>query len=419
MERIGRAAGLIAPLSLLTVVFSISAFGQESIEPSLAGDAAAELRKVINRSDYNLRLGPVLVGLAASTEIEYNDNINLSDHARTGDWIFQPQFNVGVDWRVTPVNELRLDLGFGYQAYLNHSDLNSTALLVTPDSLLSFDVYSGDFRINFHDRLAVQQNPVDTIDLSNVARFERLENSAGVWALWDLNQVKLLAGYDHYNFQSLESTFDYLNRSEEQFLFSGSLILNRTTTTGLRGTAALINYSSNAVFANATQFSVGPFLEMNLSEYTRIRAAAGYEGFYFRGSVPGQTNSNQNSWFADLDIIQRLNRYFTQYVNVGYDNELGVTTEFQRIAFVRYTGEWRVNSRLNVALQGFYEHTLESASIFGEERASLYGGSIFLSARLIPRVTVGLAYLFTARNSDIPDRHYSQDRVIVRVGYDF
>jgi hypothetical protein len=64
-------------------VLANSGLGQESIQPSMAGSAAAELRKVINRSDYNLRLGPVLVDLSASTEIEYNDNINLSDHART------------------------------------------------------------------------------------------------------------------------------------------------------------------------------------------------------------------------------------------------------------------------------------------------------------------------------------------------
>ena len=317
------------------------------------------------------------------------------------------------------MNELRLDLGVGYQAYLSHSNLNSTALLISPNSLLSFDVYVGDFRFNFHDRLSLQQNPVDTIDLSNVARFERLENTAGVWAVWDLNQVKIMGGYDHYLFQSLDSTFNYLNRSEEQFLFSGTVILNRTTTTGIRGTAALIDYNSNTVFNDATQFSVGPFLEMDLSPYTRIRAAAGYEALYFRGHNAAQAQSDANGWFAELDIVQRLNRYFTQYLNTGYDTELGVTTAFQRIAFVRYTGEWRVNSRLNVVLQGFYEHTRESASIFGEESASLYGGSIFLSTRLARKVTAGLGYLLTLRDSNIADRHYSQNRIIFRIAYQF
>jgi hypothetical protein len=220
VARIGPAVALIVRLSLLTVALSISAFAQESIQPSLAGDQVAELRKVINRSDYNLRLGPVLLDLSASTEIEYNDNINLSDHAKTGDWIFLPQVNLNMDWQATAVNELRLDLGFGYEAYLNHSNLNSDTLLIAPDSLLSFDVYVGDFRFNFHDRLSIQQNPVDTIELSNVARFGRLENSAGVSAVWDLNQVKIMGSYDHYLFDSLDSTFDYLSRSEEQFLFS-------------------------------------------------------------------------------------------------------------------------------------------------------------------------------------------------------
>jgi hypothetical protein len=408
-----------AVLSFLTASFCIPSLAQESIRASLAGDAAADLRKVINRSDYNLRLGPVLIDLSASAEIEYNDNVNLSDRAKVGDFILRPQINLNLDWQATQANELRLDLGLGYAKYLSHSDLDTSALLVSPESLLSFDVYVGDFRFNLHDRLSIQQNAVDTIDLSNVARFERLENSAGIWALWDLNQVRILAGYDHYLFQSLDSTFDYLDRSEEQFIFSGSVNVNRTTTIGSRGTTALINYDSNRVFNDGTQFALGPFLETDLTPYTKIRVAAGYEGLYFRGNAPGQSQSDENGWFADLDIIERLNLYYTQYLNVGYNTEVGVTTSLQRIAFVRYTGEWRVNSKLNVAVQGFYEYTQESASLFGEEHASLYGGGVFLSYRFLQRLTTGIGYLFTARSSDISDRNYSQNRVIFRIGYDF
>ena len=71
------AGKFAAGLSLMTAAFGIPALAQESIQPSLAGDAEAELRKIIRRSDYNFRLGPVLADLSASTEIEYNDNINI------------------------------------------------------------------------------------------------------------------------------------------------------------------------------------------------------------------------------------------------------------------------------------------------------------------------------------------------------
>jgi hypothetical protein len=419
MERTNSAVGLIVGLSLLTAALSVSAFAQESIQPSLVSNQAAELRKVIDRGDYNLRVGPILADFSASTEIQYNDNINLSDHAKTGDWIFVPQVNLNTYWPVTELNELRLDLGFGYQAYLNHSNLNSDWILIAPDSLFSFDVYVGDFRFNFHDRISIEQNPVDTIELSNVARFGRLENSAGVSVIWDLNQVKIMGGYDHYLFDSLESTFYYVSRSEEQFLFSVDVILNRTTTTGIRGTAALVDYNSNSVFNDATEFSVGPFLEMQLTPYTRIRAQGGFEGVYFHGNAAGQPSSPSNGGFAYLDVIQRLNRYFTQYLNIGYDTQLGVTTAYQRTAYARYTVEWRVNSRLNLAVQGFYEHANESASSFGSEHPSLYGASIFWSTRLTKRFTVGLQYIFTGRTSNLPDRSYSQNQCIFRIGYNF
>src|SRR5271166_6139295 len=39
-------------------------------------------------SKYNLAVGPVRVNVAAGVGIEYNDNVNLSDHDRQSDFIF-------------------------------------------------------------------------------------------------------------------------------------------------------------------------------------------------------------------------------------------------------------------------------------------------------------------------------------------
>jgi hypothetical protein len=70
-----------------------------------------------------------------------------------------------------------------------------------------------DFRINIHDRMQLQQDPIQEGALSNVVNYGRFENTAGLSVLWDLNKLLLQVGYDHYNFVSTTNRFDYLNRN--------------------------------------------------------------------------------------------------------------------------------------------------------------------------------------------------------------
>ena len=93
----------------------------------------------------------------------------------------------------------------------------------------------GVLRLNFHDRFAIVQNPIDEPTLSNVARFDRFQNSAGVTAFVELNDLKFVFGYDHFTFDSLDSEFDSLDRREEQFYGSASLRFTDAVTAGLDG----------------------------------------------------------------------------------------------------------------------------------------------------------------------------------------
>ena len=78
------------------------------------------------------------------------------------------------------------------------------ALLVAPGSQIAFDFFVGDFRINIHDRLSSARSD-RRAGLSNTVDYGRLENYAGLSVLWDLNQILLTVGYDHYNLR-----FDYI-----------------------------------------------------------------------------------------------------------------------------------------------------------------------------------------------------------------
>jgi hypothetical protein len=155
---------------------------QDAIRPSLAGEQTSEARRQdIEHIPYNLLVGPIRFRISASVGVEYNDNINLAQHdGKQDDVIIRPQVNFDAIWPITQLNTLRFDIGIGYSAYIQHSGNNTNGILVTPGSQLAFDIFVGDFRINIHDRMSLQEDPISEGQLSNTADYGRFENTAGI-----------------------------------------------------------------------------------------------------------------------------------------------------------------------------------------------------------------------------------------------
>src|SRR5436853_1730173 len=268
-------------------------FAQDAIRPSLAGQAASDARQQdVSRIPYNLLLGPVRFRVGASVGVEYNDNVNYSDDGTfvipnpTGpgtitisaspqdDVIVTPNLTLDMIWPITQLNTLRLDLGIGYSFYLDHSNYNTDNILIAPKSQLAFDIFVGDFRINIHDRMQLQQDPIQEGALSNVQDYGRFENTAGVSVLWDLNKILLQIGYDHYNFVSTTSAFDYLDRNSEMLQGSAAFIINPTLTVGAEGNAVFTRFDQNILNDNE-DYSLGGFVEVVLTNNLKVRAAGG------------------------------------------------------------------------------------------------------------------------------------------------
>jgi hypothetical protein len=405
--------------SLLCMLPSHQASAQESVRPSLAGDRIASLqRPAIDSSNYNLKLGPALINLSSGLQLEFNDNITLSEHNRESDLIIRPSINASALWQVTELNALRLDLGIGYVKYLNHSQFDTGGLLIAPNSNVSFDVYVGDFRITLFDQFSIQQNPVDEITLSQVGKFERFQNAAGVTVLWDLNAVTLVSGYTNYLFKSFDSEFKFLDRTEQQFFSSAALRLNDATTVGLRGAGAVITYDQQ--FQNdGVIYSFGPFIEAQLTPYMRVSLEGGYQGGRFETGGLNGDKSNLSTFYGRLVLDHRLNPYWTDSLSVGHETTTGLTTNSTTVSYVRYSAYWRVNSRTNLDLSAFYEHADDSPGIFQSEAVDRYGFGATIDYRVGRHITLSLAYQYLNRVSDLPDRGYYQNRVFCTLGYDF
>jgi hypothetical protein len=168
-------------LSLLSISLSMA---QELPRPSMA-------RHEDNTplpTTYNMKVGPVLFDLTGSVDSEFNDNIGLNNTGAKSDFLITPEVGLGIRWPVTETNTLALTTSLGYTRYLIHPQFSSDNILVAPNSELSFDVFVGDFKFNFHDAFSYEQDPVNEGDFSNVVTFDRFDNDAGVAVIWDLNQ---------------------------------------------------------------------------------------------------------------------------------------------------------------------------------------------------------------------------------------
>jgi Putative beta-barrel porin 2 len=391
---------------------------QDAVRPSLAGEEAAEARhQSIENIPYNLLAGPVRFRFSITTGVEYNDNINLAQVNKESDVIIRPQFNINAIWPITQLNTLRLDLGIGYAFYINHSEANTNAILIQPGSQLSFDIFVGDFRINLHDRFSLSQDPVDEIQLSNVVDYGRFENTVGVAVLWDLNKAVLTFGYDHYTYISTTDTFSYLDRNAEILSFSAYFALTSTTGGGIESSAVFDYYNEN-VLNDSRTFSIGPFIETQITNYLRLRAAVGYQFVNFDSGGIIRDQSDSSDWYGNIVLSHRINAAITQTISAGHESTLGVDSNFIKLNYVRHTATWAIINRVLLATELFYEEGDDSGGILSEH-IQRYGGAATVGYQLTPHITLGLRYQYTQKQSDLPLRDYKQNRVTLDGTYSF
>jgi hypothetical protein len=409
----------IGPLCLIALLGAASlGYSQDAVRPSLAGEASSEARQQdVSRIPYNLLLGPVRFRVSATVGAEYNDNVNYADVGKQEDWIFTPSVNFDAIWPITQLNTLRLDLGISYALYVDHSNYDTRGILIAPNSQLAFDIFVGDFRINIHDRMSEQQDPIAEGALSNVANYGRFENTAGVSVLWDLNQVLLTVGYDHYTFVSTTSAFDYLNRNAEQLSGSGTYVINPTMRVGIEATG-VFNYYNQHVLNDSTTYSIGAFGETEITNNIKLRIAGGYQAINFdrNGSV-GDVN-DLSDYYANILVTHRLNAVISQSLSAGHESQLGVNSNYITLNYVRHTVTWNILRNTLLSTEFFFEDAEESGGFIGEHFQRL-GGAATAGYQLTPHITLGLRYQHTTKDSDVALRDYNQNRVSLDGTYSF
>jgi hypothetical protein len=424
LAHVNRPSKCIALVFFLPLLCAASiARSQDVVRPSLAGEAAAEARRQdIEHIPYNLLMGPIRFRVSATLGVEYNDNINLAEVNTQEDVIIRPQVNVNAIWPVTQLNTLRLDLGLGYAFYVDHSNADTSGVLISPGSQLAFDIFIGDFRINFHERPSLQQDPIAELALSNVVDYGRFENTVGVSVLWDLNKAVVTLGYDHYTYISTTSMFNYLNRNAEELSGNVDFAVSSTTNVGLES-YAVFNYYDKNVLNDSTDYAFGAFAETQLTNYLKVRVAGGYQWISFNnGGVvstgPFHDSGKLSDYYANILISHRINPAIVQSLSAGHESQLGVNSNYITLNYIRHTVSWNIIRNTLLSTEFFYEDADESGG-FIREHLHRFGGAIAVGYQLTPHITLGLRYQYTQKDSNVPLRDYTQNRVSLDGTYSF
>ena len=305
-------------------------------------------------------------------------------------------------------------------------------------------MYAGDVKINFHEQFSLQDGSVDQGALSGVAQLGRFTNVIGARVLWDMNDVIWSLGYDHFNFittggadsstGSVATSVAQLDHSTDQISSSASFRLNSVAIGGFEVTGSASKYPKSSA-SDFSSLSVGPFLELQLTRYTHMYAGAGYKAFISAGDGTAgavSLNSNvavpsrggtQSGYYANLSFIHALNRYYGDRLDIGRSDEADALNGRAQTSFIRYSSNWKVNSKVSLNFGLFLENVHE---VTGTALNSLIpadywraGVTVGTGYRFTEHVGMGLGYQFTTKNSQRADQSYTQNSVTISLGYQF
>jgi len=382
-----------------------------------AANMARETRQQVDDSQATMRVGKVSFRMAAGLRQEYNDNIGLAPKAREHDFITTPHLTLGMHWPASQLNSLDLILGFAYSKYWRHPSLDTSGILIEPTSMLDFNVYVDDVRINIHDRIGIQQDPIATSQLSNITTFRRLNNTSGISADWDLNQIILTSGYDYTIFRTLDDGYEYLDQNSHEFYGRIGYRYAPQLTFGLLGSYIITDYERE-VQNNGRTWSVGGYTDAILSEYLRGGASVSFQGSSFDNNGTIGDTSSFNSVVFTATLNNQLNRWLNHALTLRRYTTLGIGTNFTDVYRVDYSVNAEIVQQVTTALSFYHEWFRDSAGILAQ-KGTRWGVGPTIGYQMTPSTRLTIGYQRTERDANYNLFDYTQNVAFFDVNHQF
>jgi hypothetical protein len=417
-------------IALILLLAIRSAPAQEALQNAQAGqNASAAQAKQLQSSDYTFKDGDFRVLVLPSMGLQWNDNINLSQTNVMDDYILSPSVGVTASYPLTQRNVLFLNITAGYQRYLDHPNLSTFDLNSSSGTGLSFEMGIKDVTLNFHDWMNYTKDGAGNGTVANTADYGTFQNTAGLLATWDLNQVSLSLGYDHQNVLATSAQFDSNNRSSEMIFAQAGFQIHPKVTVGLEASTSFTAYQQS-VFNNNDSYTIGAYTTFRPSAYFSVSLHGGLSTYQFQDTSTTniQTGtriqtSSVNSWYGDVSISHQVRESISYSLDAGHDLQLGTQSALVEDWHVGPNITWSIIRDLSFSTGLFYTHGDQGVGSTGNASGTAsgsydwYGGSLSLGHPLTSWLVLGLTYRLTFRSSSTPNDGYTQNLVGLQLTY--
>jgi len=385
---------------------------------------------------------PVEFQMSLGISTEYNSNITLSDSVDSSlgsvpgnvgasnsslgsksDLVSEAQLTLSGAWFLTEQSQLSMAIDFGYQKYLNHTDLDG--IVMDLPTALSYSFTTGDLKWTIHDSLTVSNDASNQPELSGIDKFGELTNDAGLDVAFAAgSRITLSAGYERYDYYSTTSgalatsgpsnltspsASDSLDHSSDSVQFAAIYDLVPSARTGLGASMTNTSYSDDSR-GSSTAYAVGPFFNATLTPATKVFASAGYQVM--------NGDSGGDNWYGSLEISNQLNRIYSQTLDASHSVGLGIVSDTFALDSLRYAGNLELRRDVTLTLDVFVDHGTEQGGGI-DEKLTQYGGGLTVRVQLTRAIQGSIGWEHIGKSSNIVGRSYQQDRVFSSLSWAF
>ena len=367
--------------------------------------------------NFTFKVGPVNFRVGAGLRTEFIDNVFDTATNRQSDLIVAPSIYLIGHWKISPMNDVIVNLGFGYTAYLEHSALSSVTrnIDIAPGSDLAFKVRIGDVSLRLYERPSLGQDSSYQLTLPNDVFYYTFTNHLGLSLFGDFNALQIQATLDRTDSIPLGSTaasangsanasvntsanaaaVGTLEHSIDTLSSSATYRLSDTNSIGLEGSVSIIKYKEDFQ-NNGVSYRLGVFVGSQLSEYISLRVSGGYQIMNFNtGGLNQDTSSNSASPYGLLALTHHVNRYLSHTLSITHEADLGSTTNSVDMTDIAEQAVWKISPNLSLNIGGFYEFGTESGP-FGQS-IRLFGLTASTGWNLSRKLSVNVYYQLTDR----------------------
>jgi hypothetical protein len=397
--------------------------GQEALRSALSADAAIASQSATNAAPTPdaLHIGPVKLNLGTYAGMSFEDNINVSQNNPRSDTSIHAGLDLGFLWPATDSSRLQFDSQIGYVTYLAHT--RSDSIEIAPNSALTWNISFEDGSLALYDQFDYSQEVITVPSVSGLNSLPRLNNTIGVRAQWLPGKWLLEAGVSHNDFLATDSAFDYLDSASEYFFARGARRFTDKTDAGLEFSAGQTDYRLS-VQQNNRSYSVGPYLDWNVTEFFSASVRGGPTIYSFESNGPGQPSKTLTAYYFNLDLTHRLTEFISHELSAKREVNLGLNrgNDYNEQLSVNYAIHWAATQNADLSLGLAYEQGTQPLTIDLSpvtENFARFGVSSGVNYRLTENLGGSLNFSHWERTSNLNGNNYIDNIVSFQMTYHF